>query len=463
MDVTQIHRCMSEDADAGEDADAAEETEAGADADVELGPVERFRDRLESVEGALEAAETEADLDEVEADLDEVEADLEDADLPEPEEGEDEEDEDEEDGPSPAEELDGRIGELRDAIEDARGPYGEDVVDAVADARSTVADTRWTDDGIGAIETAVAEFLDAAGAALEASFEMDAEGADDGADRADAFAAALASVEEAVADAGLDADADAETIASLLEASDALSDGVEGAEEWDDLDTQEQLAAEGYYDVLGHYKDYPVEWSALKEHEKRGNADMVLLALNSLQSEFMEEHCLEAFERMGRTAATDQAIEEMLARANKRSKPAIRILGKMRAEEAVDTLTEYVDAESDPQLQKVTLKALGEIGSPEAVQPIAEQLRTDDDEVRSVVARSLGLLGDARAVEPLSDTLDSDGSDTVRAAAAWALRQIGTRDALEVAAEYADERSFLVQTEAEKAKAALGDEPEQPA
>ncbi|MEF8781072.1 MAG: HEAT repeat domain-containing protein [Haloferacaceae archaeon] len=451
---------MSEDADAGEDADAAEETEAGEGADVELGPVERLRDRLDAVEGALEAAETEADLDAVEADLDAVEADLEDADLPEPEEGEDDE---ADDGPTPGEELESRIGELRDGIEEARGPYGEDVVDAVADARSTVADTRWTDDGIGTVEATVTEFLDVVGDALGASFEVDGEEADDEADRADAFVAALESVEEAVADAGLDADADAETIASLLDASDALSDGLEGAEEWSDLDTREQLAAEGYYDVLGHYKDYPVEWSALKEHEKRGNADMVLLALNSLGSEFMEEHCLEAFERMGRTAATDEAIEEMLARANKRSKPAIRILGKMRAEEAVDTLIEYVDAESDPQLQKVTLKALGEIGSPEAVQPIADQLRAENDEVRSVVARSLGLLGDTRAVAPLSDTLDADENDTVRAAAGWALRQIGTRRALEAAAEYADERSFLVQTEAEKANAALGDEPEQPA
>ena len=47
---------------------------------------------------------------------------------------------------------------------------------------------------------------------------------------------------------------------------------------------------------------------------------------------------------------------------------------------------------------------------------------------------------------------------TVRAAAAWALRQIGTEAALEAAAAYTDERSYLVQHEADLAAAALGDD-----
>jgi HEAT repeat protein len=170
----------------------------------------------------------------------------------------------------------------------------------------------------------------------------------------------------------------------------------------------------------------------------------------------MERHCMETLIRMG----DSEAFEEMHALAQRRDKRAIEALGKMGdgASGAVETLVEYVDADSDPGLQKVTLKALGEIGDDEAVQPIANKLVMDNDNVRPQVARALGLLGDARAVEPLADALSDDDSDAVRAAAAWALRQIGTEAALEAAAEHAGDRSFLVQSEAEAARDALATE-----
>jgi len=193
-------------------------------------------------------------------------------------------------------------------------------------------------------------------------------------DDLDELIAALDAVAEAVADADLDPDADAETIAALIDATDGLEAGLDDAEEWDDLETHEQLRAQGYYDVLGHYKDFPVEWSALKEHEARGNVDMILLALNSLESDFMERHCLEAFERMGKRGKTEASLEELLGRAEKRDQFAIRILGKMAAEEATETLVEFVSEDSNPQLQKIVFKALGEIGAAEAVQPLADQL-----------------------------------------------------------------------------------------
>jgi len=154
--------------------------------------------------------------------------------------------------------------------------------------------------------------------------------------------------------------------------------------------------------VLGHYKDFPVEWSALKEHEARGNVDMILLALNSLESDFMERHCLEAFERMGKRGKTEASLEELL-RARKRDQFAIRILGKMAAEEATETLVEFVSEDSNPQLQKIVFKALGEIGAAEAVQPLADQLDPEgdtEDLVRPHAARALGLIGDTRAIDP---------------------------------------------------------------
>ncbi|WP_049908812.1 MULTISPECIES: HEAT repeat domain-containing protein [Halorubrum] len=438
----------SEGADAADDGgEAGESTETAAPTLPEDPTEESLTEYLDEIADRLDAAETEADLDDVEALLDDAETGIEEADLPEP-------DEDDEDADDPRSDLEDRVAELRDGVEDARGPYGEDVVEAIEAAVGTVEDTEWTEDGRDDVAAAVASFVDAAAETVDAGPDGDEIGD---------LVAALDAVAEAVADADLDADDDADDIAALLEATDGLEADLDEAEEWDDLETHEQLRAQGYYDVLGHYKDYPVEWAALKEHEAQGNVDMILLALDSLGSEFMERHCLEAFERMGKRGKTEASVEEILGRAEKRDRPAIRILGKMAAAEATDTLVEYVEEDSNPQLQKAVFKALGEIGATEAVQPLANRLDPDgdtEDLVRPHAARALGLIGDTRAVKPLADALEAHPSDDVRAAAGWALRQIGTREALEAAAEYADEHSFIVSTEGEKARDALDEEPE---
>jgi len=433
-----------EDADAENgdaEAEAVEETDSEAeDAEAEETDVtpaatpESLNERLDAVESDLEEAETEADLDAVEAELDAVAADVEAADLPEP-------DEDEEDAENPREDLEARIETLREDLEEARGPYAEDVIAEIESAQSTLTETRWTAQGEDEIQDVVASFLDDAGEVLDEEF---AGGEGDTED----LAADLDPVAGAVDDAGLDPDDDEESIAALLEATDALQSGLDDAQEWDDLEVREQLEAEGFYDVLGHYKDYPVEWSALKEHEQRGNVEMILLAFEKLDSDFMEEHCMEALTRMN----DQRAFEKMHELAGRRDKPAIRALGKMAAEDAVDTLLEYVDADSDPQLQKVTFKALGEIGDERATQALANKLEMENDTVRPVAARALGLLGDTRAIDPLSTAAAEDDRDEVRAAAAWALRQIGTEAALEAAAEHVDDRSFIVQHEAEQAR-----------
>jgi hypothetical protein len=415
------------------ETDASDEEETESSDETAPATTESLEERLSEAESDLEAAETEADLDDVEAKLDAIEADLEEADLPEP-------DEDDEDAEDPREELESKLADLRETLQEERGPYAEDVVEAIDEAETKISDTRWTVRGEDEIVEVVESFAADVNEILDASVSVD--GTDE-----DALTTALDDAASAVESADLDADEDDETIAALLEATDELESGLEDAQEWDDLETNEKLEAEGYYDVLGHYKDFPPEWAALKEWEKRDRVDMVLLAKDSLQSDFMQDHCMEALIRMG----NPEAFDEMHQLAQRRDKPAIKALGKMGsgAEEAVETLVEYVDSDSDPALQKVTFKALGEIGSTEATQALADKLEMENDNVRPYAARALGLIGDTRAVDPLSDTLEDDGDDSVRAAAAWALRQIGTEAALEAAADHADDRSYLVQHEAE--------------
>jgi ElaB/YqjD/DUF883 family membrane-anchored ribosome-binding protein len=425
-----------DDGDGANEADTDAETEPEGGADVPAADAAAVGERLDSVEDALEDAETEADLDEIDADLDAIEEAVE-ALVPDDEDEEDEE----------AADLRDRLDSLRGDVESQRGPYAEDVTEQIDAAADTVESTEWTGDGELEVIPAVEEFLDTAGSQLVETFEPDSDEMGD-------LAAELRTVSEIVEDTDLDADEDAETIETLLEAAESLGTALEDAEEWDDLLVREQLDARGFYDPLDpeNRKDFPAEWNAVKLHEKAYKdgdeeaVEMILLGLEKFESDFMEENVLDSLERI----APPEATEDLLAMAEKRNKQAIRILGRIGAEEALDTIEEYVEG-GDVALRKVTLRAIGAIGQERSTQVVADQLVADDAEVRSTAARALGLLGDTRAIDPLADVLAEDDADEVRASAAWALNRIGTERAREAAADYADDRAYLVQVEAEKA------------
>ncbi|ELZ13284.1 PBS lyase HEAT domain-containing protein repeat-containing protein [Haloterrigena salina JCM 13891] len=442
---------MSDDEAAEDGADEpAEEESEPVDLEAIREALAAFEDDVEALESELEAAETEDDLDVVEADIESFREEFEEIEIPDPPETEEDEDEDEDAEPAPEEQLQERyddiesdVSDLESDLEDQRGPYGEDVVSDINGASGTITGTRWTEEGNAELIEAVDDFLDEVNDLLGTSLTLSNEG-EDVPEQLDATLDAAAA---AVEDAELDADDDAETIAGLLEATDDLEADIDDATEWTDLEIREQLRREGFYDVLDHVKDFPPEWHALKVHEKRGNVDMILLAYETFDSDYMEEHCLEALERMG----PEEAMEPMIQKAGRRDQAAMRILGKIGIadDEVVEALVDYVD--SNPNLQRPAFRALGEIGAEDAVEPIAQQLVADEPDVRSWAARALGLIGDTRAVEPLADVLADDEQDRVRASAAWALNQIGTTEALEIVADYGDDRAYLVQAEAEKA------------
>jgi hypothetical protein len=423
-----------------EDAETDEEAEEEALA-VDVG-ADELDEQLDEVAEALEAAETEVDLDAVAADLDDVATTLEAADLPEP-------DEDDEDAEDPRAELEARVEELRDGIEEARGPYAEDVVAVVESVQGTLSDAEWTERGETEAVDAVAAFL---AALAEEDLSADTDAGETPADASEALDHAA----EAIQGADLDADEDAETLAALVEAADALEAGVDDAETWDDLTVRQKMEAEGFYDRLTseNRKDFPPELSVVRIAEQENDPERILMALSYLTSEFMEENCIEAFRRMG----PEEAYDAMMERAQKRDRPAIEVLGKIADDRAVETLVEYIQDESNPPLQRTVLRALGEIGSEQATQDVADRLVAEDPEVRARAARALGMIGDTRAIDPLANRITEDDDDSVRAAAVWALNRIGTERALESAAAYADDRSFIVQDEAERAADALGKE-----
>ena len=407
----------------------------GDDADDAAGALDPddLETRLDDAAEALEDAETEADLDAIESSLDGIAEDLEAADLPEPEDEED-----------PQDAMESRLSDLRDDLEEQRGPYVSDVTDIVDEVAATARDTRWTEDGEPEVVEAAETFADSVSETLDRTLSVDADGPEGVADDLD-------DISEALGDTDLDADDDADTIEELLEAAQALEDGVEAAEEWDDLTVREQLQAQGFYDVLDseNRKDYPAEWNAVKLYTQAKDVEPILTALDRFESDFMEENIFDALEQF----APEEAFEEMHSRAQKRNIKPIQILGRIGNDEACETLHDFLGG-GDVKLEKTTLRALGSIGSEESTQPVANRLVADNAEIRSVAARSLGLIGDTRAIEPLSRVLEEDDADEVRASAAWALNQIGTEAALDAAADYADDRSYIVQYEAEKATGA---------
>ncbi len=424
----------NDDAESDERADSDES--GAAEADQRTDDPELFEERVDGAADDLEAAETEGDLDAVDDTLDAIAADLENAefDVPEPE---DEDDEPE----NPRDGLEDRVSDLREGVEDARGPYVENITDRLGDAETAVTTSEWTERGESEAADAVEAFFETANESLSASFALD------GRDQ-EAVATQLEEATEAIGETALDPDDDAGTIARLLEAAEALDGDLDDAQVWSDLEVREQLRRQGFYDVLEPEtrRDFPPEWNAIKIYESDGEVDPILTAMEKLGSDFMEDNILDALEHM----APVEAYDQVQGLAQRRNKQAVRVLGRIGDDRACEMLHDFLGG-GDVKLELVSLRALGTIGSEDSVHPVAQRLVAENPDVRSAAARALGRIGDTRAVEPLADVLADDEADAVRASAAWALNQIGTDRALDVAAEYADDRAYLVQVEGEKA------------
>jgi len=406
-----------------------------------------FESGLDEAAEAVEQAETEADLDDADELLDDIEADLEDAVFEveleeESDEDEAESDEDEEEEENPRDGFEDRVSELRDDIEDQRGPYIEEVTDSLDSAVSTITGSEWAKEGERELTEAAETYVATASEVLESSYAVEG-------DDPETVAEKLADVSEDVADSGLHPDTDEPEIQELLDGTQQLESDLDDATLFTDLEVREQLRREGFYDVLDpeNRKDFPPEWSAIKLYEKRGEVEPILSALDKFDSDFMQENILDALEHM----APVEAFEAVQPLAQRRDKQAIRVLGRIGDDRACATLHNFLGGR-DVELEKTTLRSLGMIGSEESLEPVAETLAADSPEIRSAAARTLGLLGDTRAIDPLAERLAEDDADEVRASAAWALNQIGTERALDAAAEYSDDRAYIVQAEAEKAK-----------
>jgi HEAT repeat protein len=112
----------------------------------------------------------------------------------------------------------------------------------------------------------------------------------------------------------------------------------------------------------------------------------------------------------------------------------IRVLGEIGHPHAVDTLLEVMCSD-DPQeyfmASSLAAQSLGRIGGATAVQGLLETLETERAGVRRMAAVVLGNIGDGEAVPGLHAALGDD-DEKVRELAARSLERIGTPHALAV-------------------------------
>jgi len=126
--------------------------------------------------------------------------------------------------------------------------------------------------------------------------------------------------------------------------------------------------------------------------------------------------------------------------------PLLRLLGSGDAETAgaaAEALGEIGDPTAVPVLSQVLLnralprpvreeaaRALGKVRDVRGLQALAQALNEPDPRIRWSAADALGRLGLPGAVGPLAEVLKTDKDDSVRQVAALSLGRLGTKDAL---------------------------------
>jgi HEAT repeat protein len=120
-----------------------------------------------------------------------------------------------------------------------------------------------------------------------------------------------------------------------------------------------------------------------------------------------------AIDALARALRTDSANQVRIAAAD--------ALGSIGGPRVVSILAPFVEAD-DRDLSSAALAALGNIGHPDALQPIVSVLRSKDATARANAVRAVASRRDALAVEALQWTSAVDSEPAVSAAA---IRELG--------------------------------------
>jgi HEAT repeat protein len=149
-------------------------------------------------------------------------------------------------------------------------------------------------------------------------------------------------------------------------------------------------------------------------------------ALVSLLPQFSSEKLvlLDALNQFGAPASASEALQVVVREGGAEAVLAASVLGRLKAKDAVPTLTKVLNDHASVARREVLL-ALGEIGDTQAAEVVARDLYHDLPEVRAAAAMALQKIGTSAQAESL-DALKSDYYRRVREAASAALAKNGT-------------------------------------
>ncbi|WP_044184599.1 HEAT repeat domain-containing protein [Hyalangium minutum] len=160
---------------------------------------------------------------------------------------------------------------------------------------------------------------------------------------------------------------------------------------------------------------------ALAQQGEAGQAVLV-----SMLPQFASEKLvlLDALNQFGAPASASEALQAVVREGGAEAVLAASVLGRLKAKDAVPTLSKALDEPASVARREVLL-ALGEIGDTQAAEVVARDLYHDQPEVRFAAASALQKIGTPAQGEAL-DALKSDYYRRVRDAASAALAKNGT-------------------------------------
>lgn len=132
-------------------------------------------------------------------------------------------------------------------------------------------------------------------------------------------------------------------------------------------------------------------------------------------------------------------------------------LAIVRQKEGLDFMVERATKDPDEQIRNASVKTLGRLGDPRAVDALAEIVKTDDDKNKAWAVEALGLIKDPRGLPTIRAAL-SDYDHVTRGKAAWSLYEIAGKDAVpELKAALAREENEMPAVVLSHALARLGE------
>ncbi len=152
--------------------------------------------------------------------------------------------------------------------------------------------------------------------------------------------------------------------------------------------------------------------------------------VNGLSDEWMGVDAQGALRDIGAPAIPLLVTALRIEKSSYLREVIVRILGRIEDVEAVEPLIETLRDEDD-QVRFATVVALESFGDPRAIEPLAVALGHDVPKVRLAAVTALGRISDPRVVEPLITALSVDLHHNVRSLAAEMLGSIGDERAIE--------------------------------